>query len=277
MMNKYFKLFVILLTVKILCVSNVFAKNVLTIAGSTTILPISEKWAKQYKEKTNISVNVHGGGSTGGVIATKIGTADIGASSRELTKIEKIGLTEIIIGKDALAIIVNKNNPVQNLTLDQARGIFVGRIKNWKEVGGPNKPIQIINRESGSGTRDSFEEVVMQITLKDNTKKKTPMSLRGIVSNSNAEVKENIKMIPSSIGYVSVGFVDNSVKALTINSITPSDNNIIQGDYPLVRNLYYLIKNKENKLVQQFVSYILSSEGQSLILKEGFFPIVKVK
>lgn len=251
-------------------------KHGITIAGSTTIMPLSEKWAKTFKNKTGINVNVHGGGSTGGINAAKIGTADIGASSRELNENEKGQLKEIVIGKDALAIIVNKSNRVNDITLDQARSIFIRRIKNWSELGGKNKPIQVINRESGSGTRDLFEDIVMQIMLKDKTRKTVPMSLDSIVSNSNAEVKESVKLIPNSIGYISIGYIDDSVKVLNVDSISPTQENILSGRYQLVRKLYYLVKDDKDSKVRQFLDYILSKEGQSLIMQEGFLPVLSL-
>lgn len=252
-----------------------FAKeNIITIAGSTTILPVSEKWAKIFTEKTGVVVNVHGGGSTGGIKATRLGTADIGASSRELSKKEKQSLKEIVIGKDALAIIVNKSNPIEAITTHDLRKVFAGGVKNWKELDGKNEPIQVVNRESGSGTRELFVEAIMKIVLKDDTEKIIPMSLRSIVNNSNAEVKESVKLIPNSIGYVSVGFADDSVKVLKVNSIAPTNENILSGEYPLVRKLYYLVNGNGNKKeeVKKFLGYILSKEGQRLILEEGFFP-----
>ena len=276
MQNREFKQVFVLLSLVLLmnCQSALAQKQSITVAGSTTIMPISEKWAKTFKNKTGITVSVHGGGSTGGINATKIGTADIGASSRNLNQKEQESLKQVVIGKDALAIIVNKSNPVSNLSVDQARGIFVGRIKNWEELGGADKPIQVINRESGSGTRGLFEEVVMQITLQDKTKKSVPMSLSSIINNSNAEVKETVKLIPSSIGYVSLGYVDDSVKVLKMNSVSPTEENIFSGRYNLVRNLYYLVKDDQSKKIKQFLDYVLSQEGQSLIRGEGFLPVL---
>ena len=275
--KKHFKLFTLILSFVLSIVHCPFAlaqKNNITIAGSTTIMPMSEKWAKMFKNKTGIGVSVHGGGSTGGIKATKIGTADIGASSRNLNQKEKESLQQIVIGKDALAIVVNKSNLVSDVSVDQARGIFVGRIKNWKEFGGPDKLIQVINRESGSGTRSLFEEIIMQIMLVDKTKKMVPMSLSSIVNNSNAEVKESVKLIPNSIGYVSVGYVDNSVKVLKINSVLPTEENIYSSKYKLVRNLYYLVRNDQSQKVKRFLNFVLSEEGQSLIRQEGFLPIL---
>jgi len=251
----------------------------ITIAGSTTILPVSEKWAKVFKEKTGVVVNVHGGGSTGGIKATRVGTADIGASSRELSFKERKALREIVIGRDALAIVVNKSNPINEITIDELRRIFAGGVKKWSDLGGDNKPVQAINRESGSGTRELFVEAVMKIELKDKTEKITPMSLSSVVNNSNAEVKESVKLIPNSIGYISVGFADDTVKILKVNSKLPTTENILSGNYTLVRNLYYLVKGDQNnnKIVKKFLSYILSNEGQELILEEGFFPVLTAR
>lgn len=274
-MSNIFRLFILYF---LFCLLPVFSQSDnITIAGSTTILPISEKWAKVFKEKTGVTVNVHGGGSTGGINATKIGTADIGACSRELNANEKTGLKAIVIGKDALAIIVNKLNPIENITIDQIRGIYTGRIKNWKELGGFDKSIQAVNRESGSGTRELFVETVMKIKLKDNTEKIVPMTLTSVVNNSNAEIKETVKLIPNAIGYLSVGFTDDSVKLLKVNSITASEDNILRGTYSLVRNLYYVVGGYKKENVNNFLGFVLSKEGQGLILKEGFFPVVVAK
>ena len=264
----------VILVLVIGCNSVCAQKQSITIAGSTTIMPISEKLAKTFKGKTGINVNVHGGGSTGGIKAARIGTADIGASSRELTEKEKESLKKIVIGKDALALIVNKSNPLNSVTSQELREIFARKIKKWSEIRGADKPIQIVNRESGSGTRGLFEYIIMQITLQDKTKKLVPMSLSSVVNNSNAEVKETVKLIPNSIGYVSIGYIDDSVKVLSIDSVLPTQENLLNGKYKLVRNLYYLIKDDQNEKIKRFLQYVLSPEGQSHITEEGFLPVL---
>jgi len=186
-------------------------------------------------------------------------------------------LKQIVIGRDALAVIVNRSNPIDSITVDELRGVFARRVKDWREIGGLNKPIQVVNRESGSGTRSIFEEVVMQIMLKDKTRKVVPISLDSIVNNANAEVKETVKLIPNAIGYVSIGYVDSQVKVLKIESIEPSYENIHSGKYKLVRNLYYLVKEKKDSKVTKFIEYILSKEAQGIVEEEGFLPIVSFK
>ena len=133
----------------------------ITVAGSSTILPVSESWAAAISAKTDLIVHVQGGGSTSGINLVKAGEVDIGASSRTLSKAEKQDLDVIEIGHDALAIIVHPENKIQNISTEQLKGIFSGKIKNWKELGGNNRAIQVINRESGSGTRSTFEDLIM--------------------------------------------------------------------------------------------------------------------
>ena len=250
-----------------------FAKdNSITIAGSTTILPISERWAKVFKEKTGISVNVHGGGSTGGINATKIGTADIAASSREMSSQEKESLKSVVIGRDALVVILNKSNPIDNLSVEQLRDIYLGRITNWKQLNGPNKLVQLVNRESGSGTKTLFQELVVHSIGSKNLQ----MSLKSIVNNSNAEVKETVRLIPGAIGYVSFGFVDDSVNGINVNLVKPTISNIKMNKYKLVRNLYYLVRDDNSQLIKRFLEFVLSKDAQQVVLKEGYLPASSV-
>ena len=263
-----------------------FDSQKVTIAGSTTILPISEAWASASGAQSNLIVSVQGGGSTSGINLVKKGEVDIGASSRELNLSEKYGLQVIEIAHDALAIIVHPDNPVSNITVEQLRAIFSGEITNWAELGGTNKSIQVINRESGSGTRSTFEDLIMcqEIQIKPETRENLPekkatkqcaqMMLNSIVFNSNSEVKRSIHVSPNSIGYISWAFLDQNVKALNLNTVAPTYQNINNSTYPLYRNLYYLVKdNVFSTGVDQYLEFVLSPEGQALLLNEGFLPI----
>lgn len=138
-------------------------KSRIQIAGSTSVQPVAEKLAQAYTKKhPNVKINVQGGGSSVGITQAKQGTIDIGTSSKDLKPDERQGLSVYLIGRDGIAIIVNKNNPINDLSKSQIRDIFSGKIRNWKEVGGPDAKINVITREAGSGTRKSFEEVVMK-------------------------------------------------------------------------------------------------------------------
>lgn len=250
-----------------------------TVAGSTTILPISEDWASLFYKKNKIIINVQGGGSTTGINLVKEGKVDIGASSRELSDDEKEGLRIIEIGKDALAVVVNNNNPVNNLSIEQVRKVFSGKITNWKELGGPDRSIQVINRESGSGTRRTFEEIVMCNAVKTNKQKNKdcyPMVLSAVVLNSNAEVKKSVELINDSIGYISLGFVDEKIKTLSLDGISPLEEEVLSGHYPVARGLYYLAKadaKTHSKEMKTYIDFVLSNEGQTILGEEGYLPV----
>ena len=248
----------------------------ITIAGSTTILPISEDWANLFQRETGIIVNVQGGGSTNGINLIKAGKIDIGASSRSLSNEEEDGLRKIEIGKDALAIVVHTDNSITEISTEQLRKIFSGKIKNWQELGGANRPIQVLNRESGSGTRSTFEELIMCSSKEENISAKCErMELSSIVLNSNAEVKRSVMAIPDSIGYISFGFLDNNVKALVLDGISPIEDEVRAGNYPIARGLYYLIPSQKQspEIVHKFLSFIKTPQALKVLSNEGFLAI----
>lgn len=249
------------------------APKKITVAGSTTILPISEDWASDYNRKTRVIVNVQGGGSTNGIALVKAGRVDIGASSRILTDDEERGLKKYEIGKDAIAVVVNPKNQIDDLTTVQLKKIFSGEIKNWKALGGPDLPIQVVNRESGSGSRSTFEELVMCPHHED--KKLCPeMMLSAIVVNSNAEVKRTVELIPDSIGYLSFGFLDEKIKPLSLDGVSPLEEEVRAGNYPLARGLFYLVKEGNNsKEISNFLQFVMSPEAQLILSREGFMAV----
>ena len=271
--SRFLLLFSLLITSG--CDSSLHQQKI-TIAGSTTILPISEDWANLFHRETGIIVNVQGGGSTNGINLIKANKIDIGASSRNLSEEEEEGLRKIEIGKDALAIVVHTDNAIAEISTEQLRKIFSGKIKNWKELGGANRPIQVLNRESGSGTRSTFEELIMCFPKDQNTSTKCErMELSSIVLNSNAEVKRSVMAIPDSIGYISFGFLDNNVKALVLNGISPIEDEVRAGNYPISRGLYYLIPSQKQspEIVHKFLAFIKTPEALQVLSNEGFLAI----
>ena len=189
------------------------SKAGITVAGSTSVEPFAELLAEEYMiihPKSHIYVQ--GGGSTAGIEAAMTGAANIGMSSRNVVG-EEQKLYIVTIAKDAIAIIVHPRNPIQNLPLDQIREVFSGEIKNWKELGGPNHPIDIVTREEGSGTRESFQKFVMG---------KEDISLGALVQDSNGAVRQVISSDASAIGYISLGLVNEQVKAVNISGVEPS-------------------------------------------------------
>lgn len=232
------------------------------IAGSTSVQPLAEELAQAFMAKNkNVKIFVQGGGSGAGIKAATTGTADIGMSSRELKK-EEAGLHETVIAKDGIAVIVHKSNKVNNLTTEQLQKIYSGQITNWKEVGGDNKEIVVVNREAGSGTRGAFEEIVLAPAKLTNTSKT-------LVQASTGAVQQTVKVTKYAIGYVSLGSLDaQAVKDLTIDSIKCTEENIIANKYKIQRPFLMLTKAAPAGLVKAFLDWILSAEGQKIVAKE---------
>lgn len=240
------------------------AENEIIVAGSTSVEPFADKWAEVYMEKhPNIIVNVQGGGSSAGIQAAKYGVADIGTCSRELKPEEK-DLNEIIVAYDGLAIIVHPTNKIDDLTIEQIKQIFAGQIRNWQEFGGKDKAMTVVTREEGSGTRGAFQELVM---------KKERIFKGAIVQDSNGTVREIVANDPNAIGYISLGLVNDKVKALKLDGIIATDENIVTKRYNLVRPFLFVTKDNPTGEVKNFIDFVLSQEGQELIRKEGLIPV----
>ncbi|MBC7364002.1 MAG: phosphate ABC transporter substrate-binding protein [Candidatus Aminicenantes bacterium] len=236
------------------------------VAGSTSVQPFADKWAELFMEKRpGLVVNVQGGGSSAGIMAVKTGAAHIGMSSRELKEDEK-DLHEIEVAHDGLAIIVHPSNPVEDLTIDQVKGIFSGDIVNWKTINGRDKAITVVVREEGSGTRGAFQEMVMG---------KTRISKKAIVQDSNGTVREIVSRDPNSIGFISLGLVNEKVKAISLNGVRPSEENILKKQYHLVRPFLFLTREEPSGLAKEFIEFVLSDEIQSMLPKEGLIPVRK--
>jgi phosphate transport system substrate-binding protein len=238
----------------------------ITTAGSTTVQPVSEMLAEAFKAKyPKVNVVVQGGGSSVGVKSAAEGTVDIGAASRELKEEEKqMGITEFVIAKDGIAIVVHPAQMVKGLTKAQVQDIFAGKITKWSEVGGANKSIHIVAREEGSGTRAAFEEMVMS--------KDALIAKEAILQPSNGAVRTTVAGDPDSIGFLSMGYLDNSVKALDIDGTAATVENAKSGVYPIVRPLLYLTKGQPSGLVKAYIDFVLSSEGQTIVSKD-YLPV----
>jgi len=239
-------------------------RSTVTIAGSTSVMPFSEKLAERFKiDQPQIIVDVQGGGSSAGIQACLNKTVDIGMSSRELKGDEKV-LKEIVICHDGIAIVVHPRNPIRNVSIEKIRDIYAGRVTNWKQLGWIDRQIDSVSREEGSGTRGAFEELVMT---------KAEISDRIMVQDSNGSVKEVVATDPYAIGYISLGVVDSKVKALSVGGIAPTTRNISAKKYRIVRPFLYLSNGELNDSAGLFVKFVLSREGQSILKKEGLVPV----
>ncbi|MEO0123100.1 MAG: phosphate ABC transporter substrate-binding protein [candidate division WOR-3 bacterium] len=235
----------------------------LVIAGSTSVQPFIEKLAEEYMIKNkNIKINVQGGGSTAGIQAVFNKTCAIGTSSRNLHT-EEQGLHSFIMAIDGIAIVVHPSNPIKNLTHDELKDIFAGKITNWKEVGGPDKKIYAVTREEGSGTRGAFEELIMHGTA---------ISDACLVQDSNGAIREIVANTPQAIGYISAGLVDNRVKALSIDSVAPTLENYKNSSYKFLRPFLLLTLEEPKGTIKSFIDYVLSDEAQEILMHEGLIP-----
>jgi len=239
-------------------------ESTIIVAGSTSVQPyaeiLAEEFALIYPEG---KIDIQGGGSSSGITAAETGTADIGMSSRLLKESEK-NFWVIEIAKDGLAVVLNRQNPIDSLTLEQVCDIYSAKTVNWRELGGQNAKIHVIAREEGSGTRSAFEDLVMG---KD--RRITP---RAIVQDSNGAVRQLVSDDPNSIGFISLGLVDSSVKAIELDGIAATRENVINGSYSLYRPFLFVAKDLPTGIARQFVDFVLSEDGQRLLVHEGLIP-----
>jgi phosphate transport system substrate-binding protein len=244
----------------------------ITVTGSTTVLPIAQKAAESYMDThADADIKVSGGGSGVGIQAIGEGTADIGMSSRELSADEMAKYPELQIARiadDGIAVIVNPSNTVNSLSLSQIKDIYQAKVTNWKEVGGPDKEIVIIGRDSASGTRSFFTEMVLK---KENT---APTMLE---KNSNGAVTLTVAQTPGAIGYVSIGYLDDTVKGLDLlvngNAITPTIANVKNGQYPISRPLIMITRGTPQGLAKSYLDFIISPAGQKIVADEGYVTL----
>ena len=253
-------------------------KQTIKISGSTTVLPIVQKAADQYMAANpDADIQVSGGGSGVGVQAIGAKTVDIGMSSREVTAAEKAkypGFIITAVAQDGVAVIVNPANTIPSITLDQAKGIYLGKITKWSEITGADVPgtnnqIVVIGRDSASGTRTYFDQTVLGTA----TATKTMLE-----KNSNGAVLQTVAQTPGAVGYVSIGFVSKDVKALPIwynaqKIIPPTIANVKDLSYPMSRNLYVITNGQPSGLTRDFIQYILSPDGQKIVADEGYVTL----
>jgi phosphate transport system substrate-binding protein len=238
----------------------------ITEAGSTTVQPLAQELADAFMAKNpDVRITIAGGGSSTGVTSVADGTVDIGAASRELKDSEKgMGLVVHVLARDGIAIVVHPTQTVSNLTEEQVKEIFEGGITNWSDIGGSDADINVVAREEGSGTRAAFEELVLG---------ENPMiTANAILQPSNGAVRTTVAGDPNSIGFLSFGYLDDSVKALSIGGVAGIVANAKNGTYPIVRPLLLLTKGEPEGVVKEFINYCLSSEGQAIVAKD-YIPV----
>lgn len=239
-------------------------------SGSTTVFPLAQEAAEMFMEKyPDVEVNVQGGGSSVGIQNVSEGVVDIGNSSRGLKDEEKgLGLVEHKIALDVIAVITNKDVAATDLTLAQVKDIFQGKITNWKEVGGADQAITVVVRDEASGTREIFDEKAL---LKEKP-------LKGAIeAGSNGIVKIKVSSTPGAIGYVSLGYIDASVKVISLGGIEANVENSVSGAYPISRFLYMFTKEEPSELAKAYIDFILSDEFQNDVVAESYISIKATK
>ena len=242
----------------------------LQIAGSTTVLPIAEECARVFMEKHPGSrIDVAGGGSSHGIKSVAEGTVDIGDASRDIKDSEREAHPELVphpIAKDGVAIVVHPSNPVNSITMEELRRIYTGEITNWKDLGGVDAEIVLVSREEGSGTRDCFEHAVMKPINEEITD-------TAIIQDSNGKVRAAVAGNENAIGFLSLGYVNQDVKALKLDGVEPTVENVVNGKYPISRTLWMITRGDPDQGEEEFLNFVLSEEGQKIVEELHFVPV----
>lgn len=247
--------------------SQLQASTTITIEGSTTCLPIVSDCAEEYMELySNTDIQVSGGGSSVGVKAAGEGTANIGMASRAIksSEVELYPNLKVYgIAKDGIAVIVNENNAVTGLTKEQLVAVLKGETTSWDSLGGSGAVV-VIGRDSNSGTRATFEEILdVEGDVVYNSEK-----------TSNNDVATSVANTPGAIGYVGLGYVSTSgVKALPIGGVAASESTVADGSYLISRTLYIMTNGEPDMQVMNFINYIKGAEGQAIAAENGFVKL----
>jgi len=254
-------------------------KKSLTVKGSDTMVQLGQAWAEAFmKEHPDIQVSVTGGGSNTGIAALLNRGTDVCNASRQIkpeeleqAKQKGLDVKEFIVAQDALSVIVHPSNPVTELTLAQIKDIYTGKITNWKEVGGPDRPIVLNSRETSSGTYTFFTEHVLG--------KGVPMSEKAMLQPATSEIVRTVAQDAGGIGYVGLGYVTKEVKALRIKkdasapAVEGTVANVLNKSYPLARPLYEYTAVEPTGVVKTWLDWVMSDKGQEIVKKLDFVPI----
>ncbi len=242
------------------------ARDSLTLAGSTSLQPLAERWADAYGQKhPHAQITIQGGGSTAGVRAALSGAAQIGMVSRRLTPQESRRARGVNVARDGIALIVHPENSVTSLTLLQVQRLYAGEIRSWRSLGGGSRDVTVITREEGSGTRAAFESLAMAGKA---------IVASALVSDSTGAVSQMVGSDPAAIGYISIGLVGPGVRALRIDGVVASESSIDSGRYPLVRPLLFVLHaaSERDERVTDFIRWVTGPEGRDVTRREGMLP-----
>lgn len=252
--------------------------------GSDTIVNLALAWAEHYQEMhPEVNISVTGGGSGTGIAALINGTVDIANASRQIKPEEESAArengtvpVEFVIARDAIAVIINPNNPVNTLTLQQISDIYSGKINNWREVGGEDRPIVRLSRETNSGTHVYFLEEVIRLGEEDN---QTLFSRDTLLLPSSEGIGAEIRQNPNAIGYDGLGYVTEDMKVVAVarhpegGYVMPSPQTVNNGEYPIARDLYMYTNGEPTGVIEEYINWIQSEGAQQIVSDLGFVPI----
>lgn len=233
--------------------------------------PYVERWAESLQElgepARGLRFDIQGGGSSAGVRAVREGAAVIGMSSRDLETAERTGLRRFEVARDAIAVIVHRQNQLPALTAEQLAAVFAGHVQSWTHLGVTGSHITVISREEGSGTRSAFESLAMRGLA---------ITPRALVQDAAGAIRELVANDPAAIGYISLGLVDERVRAVPLAGAAPSEQAVRTGRYPLVRPFLLLVRDPGADVpigARQFLDFVLSASGQEIARREGLLPV----
>ena len=239
----------------------------ISISGSTSVGPLMEKIQEKYEvENSNVTLEIQQNASGAGIKDVISGISEVGMSSRELKDDEKTSVQGSIVAYDGIALLVNPENSVKNISLEDVKKIYTGEITNWKELGGDDSPIVVVSREEGSGTRDAFQEIVgyeSEELVKDAT-----------ISDGSGAVKTTVAGNKNAIGFASFEYIDDTVAALNIDDVEPTADNVKAGSYKISRP--FILVTKEDSLTeegQKLIDFVLSAEGQQIVEENKLITI----
>ena len=284
-------LLLVLVLVNVSCASNASAQTspetttaYIENKGSDTIVNLALAWAEKYQsDHADVRISVTGGGSGTGIASLINGTVDIANASRKIKEEEiqeaqskGVDPKEFVIARDAIAVIVNPENPVSQLTLQQISDIYSGEINNWKDVGGEDRPIVRLSRETNSGTHVYFLETVLRLGSKEN---KTLFSMDTLLLPSSEGIIAEVRQNPNAIGYDGLGYVPKDLRMIAIAKqdggpyVLPAIATVNDKSYPIARDLYMYTNGEPTGAVKDYLDWILSSDAQKIVAQLGFVPI----
>jgi len=245
----------------------------IVIKGSTTVLPIAQKVSEVYmKENPDIKISISGGGSGNGIKALIDGSTDIADSSRFIKDKEVSAAVQqgrypvpFAVAYDCIVPVVHPSNGVSNLTMEQLKSIYKGKVKNWKEIGGPDRPVVVISRDTSSGTYEVWAKKVM---------KKERVYPGALLQASNGAVVQAVAKNKNAVGYIGLGYLDDTVKACTVNGIEGTPETTLNGTFPVSRPLFMFTPGWPREDVANFINFVLHPDkGQKYVSEAGYVPL----